>query len=91
MHTNVSSEERLVRAALEILEQDGPMRFRQLFWRLVSAEELHNDAEDYEHLGRAMTWLREEGQCPSELIVDRSRAALTIDAKPRTEKTRSHE
>lgn len=80
-----------VRTVRNILEQDGPMTLHQLFWRLVSAEELHNNVEDYEHLGRAMTWLREEGQCPSGLIVDRSRAALTIDAKPRTEKRRSHE
>jgi hypothetical protein len=72
-----------VRTVLNILEQDGPMTLRQLFWRLVSAEELHNDVENYEHLGRAMTRLREEGRCPSGSIVGRSRAASTIDAKPK--------
>ena len=66
-------------AALKILEQEGPMTFRQLFWRLVSAEAIHNDVESYEQAGRVMTKLREDGRCPSRWIVDESRATLTID------------
>jgi hypothetical protein len=68
-----------VQKALRVLEQEGPMTLLQLFWRLVSAGEIHNDVENYDRLGQIMTTLREDGCCQSEWIVDRSRAALTID------------
>jgi hypothetical protein len=55
------------------------MTLLQLFWRLVSAGEIHNDVVNYDRLGQIMTRLREDGSCPSEWIVDRSRA-LTIDS-----------
>lgn len=80
MHTNESrGTTQFIRTALDILEQDGPMTLLQLFWRLVSAGEIHNDVENYDRLGQIMTRLREDGRCPSEWIVDRSRAALTIE------------
>jgi hypothetical protein len=66
-----------MRTALGILEQEGTMTLLQLFWRLVSAGEIHNDVENYDRLRQIMTRLREDGRCPSGLIVDR--AALTID------------
>jgi hypothetical protein len=78
MHTNESrGTTQLNRKALDILEQDGSMTLRQLFWRLASAGEIHNDVENYRRLIQIMSELREEGRCPSGLIVDR--AALTID------------
>lgn len=66
-----------VQKVLRVLEQDGPMTLLQLFWRLVSAGEIGNDAEHYDRLRQIMTRLCEDGRCPSGLIVDR--AALTID------------
>jgi hypothetical protein len=81
MHRNESAEiKELIGAALEILGQDGPMTLRQLFWRLVSAGEMHNDVESYGHLGQIISKVLEEGRCSSEWIVDQSRAASTIDA-----------
>ena len=55
----------------------GSLTLRQLFWRLASAGEVHNDVENYRRLIEIMTELHEEGRYPSGLIVDR--AALTID------------
>jgi hypothetical protein len=74
MHANESrSTTQFIRTALDILEQEGPMTFRQLFWRLVSAGKIGNDAEHYDWLRQTMTRL-----CgPSGLIVDRD--AFTID------------
>jgi len=74
-----------VQKVLCVLEEDGPsMTPLGLFWRLTSEGEIHNDAESYGRLRQILTRLREDGRCPSGLIVDRSRAALTIDAtKPR--------
>ena len=54
------------------------MTTRQLFYRLVSAGELHDDVESYELTGRIMTGLRENGRCPHGWIVGGSRG-LTID------------
>jgi hypothetical protein len=66
-----------VQKALRVLEQEGPMTLLQLFWRLVSAGEIHNDVENYDRFRQIMTRLREDGRCRSRLIVDR--AAVTID------------
>lgn len=80
MHTDeFRGTEHFIWTALDILEQDGPMTFRQLFWRLVSAGEIPNDLENYELARRILTRLREDGRCPRGWIVDDSRAVLTID------------
>jgi hypothetical protein len=84
MYTNESPETtKFVRTALDILNQDGPMTFRQLFWRLVSAGAVHNDVETYERANRIVTRLIEDGRCPDVWIVDRSRPPLTIEGNPR--------
>jgi hypothetical protein len=80
MQTTESSEKQLRGAALTILEQDGPMKVRQLFWRLVSAGEIHNDVGSYLRLGQIMARVREKGLCRYELIIDQPPAPSTIDA-----------
>ncbi|MFZ0807632.1 MAG: hypothetical protein WAN03_15665, partial [Candidatus Sulfotelmatobacter sp.] len=66
MHMNESRGTlQLIGKALDILEQDGSMTLRQLFWRLTSAGEIHNDAANYHRLTEIMTELREEGRCRS--------------------------
>ncbi len=71
--------EHFIRTALDILKRDGPMKFRQLFWRLVSAGEIPNDVENYELVRRTMNRLREDGRCPPGWIFDDIRPVLTID------------
>ena len=80
MHIDESrGTERFIRTALDILEQDRPMMFRQLFWRLVSAGEIPNDVENYELARRIMNRIREDGRCPPGWIVDDIGPVLTID------------
>ena len=69
--------EQFVQKLLCVLAEDGPpLTPLGLFWRLTS-EGIHNDAESYDCLRQILTRLREDGRCPSRLIVDR--AELTID------------
>ena len=63
----------LIEAALVILEEEHPMTIRQLFYRLVSAEYIENTRADYQKVSRIMTKARDDGRCPFEWIVDRSR------------------
>jgi hypothetical protein len=58
-------------AALDILEQDGPMTFRQLFYRLVCAGQIDNNVQDYERAREIMAKLRGDGRCPSGWILGR--------------------
>jgi hypothetical protein len=79
MHTNESrGTTQLIRTAVDILEQDGPMTILQLFWRLVSAGEIHNNVENYHRFRQLMTKLRDDRRCLSRLIIDG--ALLTIDS-----------
>jgi hypothetical protein len=64
---------RFIRAALKILAAENPMTVRQLFYRLVSAGVIENTRGDYQKSSRMMTKAREDGRCPFEWIVDRSR------------------
>ena len=64
---------RLIDRALEILEEENPMTIRQLFYRLVSVEEIQNTQLDYQRVSRLMTKARRDDRCPYEYIVDRSR------------------
>jgi hypothetical protein len=66
---------RFVEKLLSILEQEQPMTIRQLFYRAVSAGEIGNDLRNYKRVSRVMTKVREDGRCPFEWIVDRSRPA----------------
>jgi len=65
--------ERLVNAAVEILEFEHPMTIRQLFYRLVSVGKIENHFKDYKRVSREMTKAREDGQVLFEWIVDRTR------------------
>jgi hypothetical protein len=64
---------KLIEAAVHILSNEWPMTIRQLFYRLVSARCLENDRSDYQRVSRVMTNARDDGRCPFEWIVDRSR------------------
>lgn len=64
---------RMIRAARSILEREQPMTIRQLFYRLVSVEEIENCLRDYRRVSASMTKARESGEIPWEWIVDRSR------------------
>ena len=64
---------RLIERALGVLAQEWPMTIRQLFYRLVSAADIGNPLPDYKRVSRLMTKGREDGRCPFEWIVDRSR------------------
>lgn len=63
----------LIKAAVVILSNEWPMTIRQLFYRLVSARYVENDRSDYQRVSRVMTSARDDGRCPFEWIVDRSR------------------
>jgi hypothetical protein len=63
----------LIQAALAILKEQQPMTIRQLFYALVVRELLQNAQEDYKRVSRIMTKSRNDGRCPWEWIVDRSR------------------
>jgi hypothetical protein len=63
----------LIRAALLILRQQQPMTVRQLFYQMVVRELIKNIAADYRRVSRMMTIARNDGRCPWEWIVDRSR------------------
>jgi hypothetical protein len=67
------STTRFIEQALEILEAEQPMTVRQLFYRLVSVGVIANDRNDYQRVSRVMTTARDDGRCPFEWIVDRSR------------------
>src|SRR6266550_9557592 len=64
---------KLIEAAVHILSIEWPMTIRQLFYRLVSARHVENDRSDYQRVSRVMTNARDDGRCPFEWIVDRSR------------------
>jgi hypothetical protein len=68
-----------IRMALDMLGREGPMTFKQLFWRLVCAGEVPNDLENYEGAKRTMTRIREDGRCPIDWILDYPHVPLTID------------
>ena len=63
----------LINAALAILEVEQPMTVRQLFYRLVSVGHIMNTRQEYQRVSVVMTTAREDGRCPFEYIVDRSR------------------
>jgi len=63
----------LIRAALVILKEQQPMTIRQLFYAFVVRELLQNAQSDYKRVSRMMTKARDDGRCPWEWIVDRSR------------------
>jgi hypothetical protein len=65
---------RLIDLAVEILDEESPMTIRQLFYRLVSIEELENCRQDYVKVSRIMTIARNDGRVAWDAIVDRSRA-----------------
>ena len=67
------STTRFAEQALAILEAEQPMTIRQLFYRLVSAGVIANDIKEYKRVSRTLTKLRDDGRCPFEWIVDRSR------------------
>jgi hypothetical protein len=69
----------LIRTALQILEQEPPMTLRQLFSRLASDGEIHNDVRSYGGLEKLIAQIREDGSCPAGWIVDHPRLAATID------------
>jgi hypothetical protein len=64
---------RLIERASEILAAQNPMTIRQLFYRLVSAEDIQNTRADYQRVSRVMTKARDDGRCDFDFIVDRSR------------------
>jgi len=68
-----NSTAQFIGRALSILKQERPMTIRQLFYRLVSVSEISNSLRDYQRVSRIMTKVREDGRCPFEWIVDRSR------------------
>jgi hypothetical protein len=70
----------LIAAATGILEAEFPMTVRQLFYRLVSAEQVLNTRGDYQKVSRMMTTARADGRCKYEWIVDRSRPEYTVGA-----------
>ena len=63
----------LIEAAISILSSESPMTIRQLFYRLVSSQQVENSRADYQRVSRIMTTARDDGRCPFEWIVDRSR------------------
>jgi hypothetical protein len=63
----------LIRAALAIVEEQRPMTIRQLFYALVVRELILNTQAHYKRVSRIMTKARDDGRCPWEFIVDRSR------------------
>ena len=64
---------RLIMMANKILVKESPMTLRQLFYRLVSAEQLENTHADYRRVSRIMTIARGDGRIDWDAIVDRSR------------------
>ena len=77
----VEESQRTAQFAQKVLcvlaEEGPPMTPLGLFWRLTSEGEIHNDGASYARLRQILTRFREDGRCPSRMIVDR--AALTID------------
>ena len=69
----------LIRAALAILKEQQPMTIRQMFYALVVRELLQNTQAHYKRVSRIMTKAREDGRCPWEWIVDRSREVYSPD------------
>ncbi len=69
----------LIEAAHEILVLEHPATIRQLFYRLVSIEELDNSTADYHKLIRVMTLARESDEIPFAWIVDRSRPTYAVN------------
>jgi hypothetical protein len=67
----------LIEVAVAILEREHPMIIRQLFYRIVSAGFIQNDRNSYCMVSRVMKKAREDGRCPWEWIVDRSRPEYT--------------
>ena len=76
------ASEEFIQSALDILRREGPMTFRQLFYRLLSAGQIDNTLEDYERASEIMAKLIEDGRCPFIWILGRSRPSLTINDKP---------
>src|SRR6516225_4030078 len=69
----LASTRELIEAAQAALAAESPMTVRQLFYRLVSTEELENTRADYVKLSRVLTRAREDGEIDFADIVDRSR------------------
>lgn len=68
-----NSTARFISRAFSILKQERPVTIRHFFYRLVSVGEIFNPLRDYQRVSRIMTKVREDGRCPFEWIVDRSR------------------
>jgi hypothetical protein len=64
---------KLVDRAVKILEEQNPMTVRQLFYQLVSLGAIANNRADYQTVSRVLTKARNDGRCPFNFIVDRSR------------------
>ncbi len=71
-----TKNKRLAEAAIELLKAERPMTLRQLYYRLISAGELHNRQTEYQRLGSLMTRLREFGSVSRTWIVDHTRNRL---------------
>jgi hypothetical protein len=71
-----AKNQKVVDAAVPMLEAENPMTLRQLFYRLISAGMLHNKQSEYQRLGAIVTRLRECGEIPRSWIVDHVRARL---------------
>jgi hypothetical protein len=71
-----SKNRALADKARALLKQEQPMTLRQLFYRLISASTLRNDANEYKGLGQVMTRLREDRGVQRTWLVDHVRLTL---------------
>ncbi len=65
--------ERLIDAAVAILQAHQPMTVRQVFYQLVSAQVVENTFASYKSACRALVTARQEGRLPWDWIEDRLR------------------
>jgi hypothetical protein len=73
--------ERLREAMIEILAADHPMTVRQVFYRMVTREEIAKTEQEYKNtVGRLLVKMRREGAIPFDWIADNTRWMR----KPRT-------
>src|SRR5262245_26216157 len=70
--------EALIAAATDVLAAHHPMTVRQVFYALVSRQDVENIRSRYQAVGDALVAARKEGTIPWEWIEDRLRVPRTV-------------